>query len=40
MTQRGNALFAPQALEHNPNLLFRRELTAGLPTNLLNDLLR
>ena len=38
-TQCRDALFTPQALEDNPNLLLRRELTAGLPTNLLNDLL-
>ena len=38
--QRRDALFAPQALQHDPNLLFRRELPAGLPANLLNDLLR
>ena len=37
-TQRRNAFFAPQALEDNSNLLFRRELTASLATNLLDDL--
>ena len=38
-TQRRDAFFTPQSLEDNPNVLFRRELAAGLPTNLLNDLL-
>ena len=38
--QRGDAFFAPQALQHDPNLLFGRKPSAGLPPDLLNDLLR
>ena len=39
-TERDNALLAPQApLEDNPDLLFDREPTPGLPPDVLNDLL-
>ena len=38
-TQGGNALLDAQALEDNPDLLFDRESPAGLPPDVLNDLL-
>ena len=38
-TQGGNALLDAQALEDNPDLLFDREPPAGLPPDVLNDLL-
>ena len=33
-TQRGDAFLAPQALEHDPNLLFGRKPPARLPPDL------
>src|SRR6056297_26349 len=35
----GNALFAPQALEHDADLLLGRVLLAGTPADVLHDLL-
>ena len=38
-TQGSNALLDAQALKDNPDLLFDREPPAGLPPDVLNDLL-
>jgi hypothetical protein len=36
----GNATFAAQAIQHDPDLVFRRKVSPGRATDVLDDLWR